>query len=301
MTPQPRDVVVIVAFGVAFLVTLLTPWWGRDRLAASAVVDAARATLPALVEPGDLVLVHPPWRDDVVAALRAPGAVNLPAGVVVTEAFTRRHGDPWPALVVLAEGVHTWPASVEARRRALGVDVTEVGGLRLFRLPGDTAPKGAVDVESARVRVERGDGSVVPCPWDAGRRRHVCRGLGPWMTVGQEAMQIAGRKADCIWSHPITGGRLVIDYGRVDVGTGLTFEAALSDVAAGNPEGAPVTFTVRIDDSARTVTVHRARGFAALPITGNGVAHVVVEVATANDGQRHACHRFVASSAKGAP
>jgi hypothetical protein len=299
MTPRPRDVVVIVAFGVAFLLTLLTPWWGRNRLTAGAVVDAARAALPALTRPGDTVLVHPPWRDDVVAALRVPGAVTLPAGVVVTEAFTRRHGDPWPALVVLAEGVHPWPASLEARRVALGVDVIEQGGLRLFRLPGDAAPRGAVDVSSARVRVERGDGSVVPCPWEAGLRRHVCRGLGPWMTVGDETMQIAGRKAACVWSHPLSGGRLVIDYGRVDLAAGLTFEAALSDVAASNPEGAAVTFTVRVDDSARTVTVHRNRGFAPLTIPGGGIAHVVVEVATDNDGQRHVCHRFTAT--KGAP
>lgn len=301
MAPRLRDVVVIVAFGVALLITALTPWWGRDRLSAGAVVDAARAALPALVQPGDTILVHPPWRDDVVAALRAPDGVVLPAGVGITEAFTRRHGDPWPALVVLAEGVQPWPASLEARRVSLGVDVVEVGGLRLFRLPGDAAPRGAVEVSNARVRVERGDGSVVVCPWAPARRRHVCRGLGPWMTVGHETMQIAGRKVDCVWSHPISGGRLIIDYGRVDLSGGLTFEAALSDVAAGNPQGAAVIFTVRVDDSARTVTVHRGRGFSPLALPDSGVARVVVEVATANDGQRHVCHRFTAPPTTGAP
>jgi hypothetical protein len=242
--------------------------------------------------------MHPPWRDDVVAALRAPGALPLPAGVVVTEAFTRRHDDPWPALVVVAEGVHPWPASIEARRVSLGVDVVESAGLRVFRLQGEV-PHGAIQLERARVRVERGDSSVVACPWDAGRRRHVCPGLGPWMTVGDETMQIAGRKTDCIWSHPISGGRLVIDYGDLDLAGGLTFEAALSDVAADNPQGAPVTFTVRVDDVARTLTVHRARGFARLALPATAPGRVVVEVATGHDGQRHVCHRF--TGAKEAP
>jgi len=292
MAPRPRDVAVIVAFGVALIATVVSPWWGRDRLGAADVGGGARGLLPGLVQPGDTVLVHPPWRDDVVAALRAPGALPLPAGVVVTEAFTRRHGDPWPSLVVVAEGVHPWPASLENRRVALGVDVTERAGLRVFRLPGDVAPRDVVDVGRATVRVERGDGSVVACPWDTERRRHVCRGLGPWMTVGAETMQIAGQKAGCTWSHPITGGRLVVDYGRVDLASAVAFEAALSDVAADNTQGAPVTFTVRVDDVARTLTVHRARGFARLDLPATGTAHVVVEVATSHDGQRHACHRF---------
>jgi hypothetical protein len=119
------------------------------------------------------------------------------------------------------------------------------------------------------------------------------------MTVGEETMQIAGRKTACIWSHPISGGRLVIDYGDLDLAGGLTFEAALSDVAADNPQGAPVTFTVRVDDVARTLTVHRARGFARLALPATAPGRVVVEVATGHDGQRHVCHRF--TGAKEAP
>jgi hypothetical protein len=289
MTTRVRDGTVVVAFGVALLITLLQPWWGRDRLTAAEVAAAIRTALPALTQPGDLVVVHPPWRDDIVAAIRA--AQLVPDDVVVTEAFTRRHGDPWPAIVVVAEGVHPWPASFEVRRRALGVDVVDHAGVQLFRLPGETHAPLLVDVARAQVAVQPRDGRELVCPWDDRRRRHVCPGLGPWMTVGEESMQTDGRRELCTWSHPISGGRLRIDYGTVDLGDGRTFEAALSDVAASNPHGAPVTFIVSIDDQPRSLRLHRRRGFSRVSLPA-GLHHLVVDVLTDNDGQRHACHRL---------
>jgi hypothetical protein len=293
MATRVRDGAVVVVFGVALLLTLLQPWWGRDRLGPAEVVEALRTSLPALTKPGDLVVIHPPWRDDIVAAVRA--AHLLPADVFVTEAFTRRRSDPWPPIVVVAEGVHPWPASLEGRRRALGVEVVERDGVRLFRLPGDGAATPLVVLSTADVRVQTSEGRELACPWDDRRRRHVCPGLGSWMTIGEETMQIDGRRELCTWSHPISGGRLRIDYGTVDVGNGRTFEAALSDVAVKNPQGAPVRFIVLVDDEPRALTVHRRRGFSRLELPG-GVHHLVVEVLTDHDGQRHACHRFGGAS-----
>lgn len=300
MTPRLRDVVVIVAFGVALLVTVVAPWWGRDRLEPAAVVAVVGAHA-GLVQAGDTVIVHPPWRDDIVDALRT--GVSLPRDVVVTEAFTRGHGEAWPAVVVVAEGVHPWPASLEARRLALGVDVVEDRGVRLFRLPAD-AVKGGIDLGRATVHVEMADGGRVACPWDARMKRHVCKGLSPWMTVGDDVLQVGGRRETCTWSHPISGGRVVIDHGLVDVGGGVHLEAALSDAAVDNPTGAAVTYSLRLSsgatDEAQTLTVQRAKGFAAVDVPGRpGTARLQVIVSTDDDGQRHTCHRLRVGKAGG--
>ena len=105
-------------------------------------------------------------------------------------------------------------------------------------------------------------------------------------------MDINGRRELCTWSHPISRGRLRIDYGTVDLGDGRTFEAALSDGAASNPQGAPVTFIVTVDEQTRSVRVHRQRGFSGVLLPG-GTHHLVVDVLTDNDGQRHVCHRLI--------
>jgi hypothetical protein len=79
----------------------------------------------------------------------------------------------------------------------------------------------------------------------------------------------------------------------VDLDAGLTLEAALSDAAADNPQGAAVTCTLRIDDEERAVTVHRRRGFSALTVPARaGRARVQLVVTTPHDGQRHTCHRL---------
>lgn len=294
MAPRLRDVVVIVAFGVAGLVTLLQPWWGRDCLAADTVAEAVSRLVAdgrLRAEPGDTVIVHPPWRDDVVTALRSRQVFQ--DDMPVSEAFTRRQGTPWPAVVVVAEGVHPWPAALEARRRALDVAVVEDDGLRVFRLAADAAPARGLDVAAAKVHVATAEGRTVACPWDPTKRRHVCRGLGPWMTVGPDTLAIAGKPETCTWSHPISGGRLIIDHGAVDLDAGLVLQGALSDAAADNARGAAVTYTLRLDDEERAITVHRRRGFERLEVPARaGRARVQLVVTTPHDGQRHTCHRL---------
>lgn len=310
-SPRPTDVAIVVVCAVALAVTVFLPWWGRDRAAAAEVVLAIEAHR-ALVQPGDVVLIHPPWRDDVVTEARR--RVTLPRGALLTETFTRRHGDPWPAMVVVAEGVHPWPASLEARRVDSGAAIVVDGDVRFFRLPAapgtrkppeppttttttPTAPTipTAPSVTPTAVHVRDASGTRTECPWDARLRRHVCVGLASWMTVGSDTLVIGGRREACTWSHPISGGELVVDFGLVDVARGLRLQAALSNAAADNPDGAAVAYTLIVDDvaSGSPLVVHHRRGFeqAFLP-PRPGQATVRLVVTTTNDGQRHTCFRL---------
>ena len=87
-----RAAFVVFAFALSLVAVVITPWCTRDRVHEPSMwVEAVRncaaeASAPgcAMLARGDVVLVHPPWREDVARALRASGAV--PAGALVTTA-----------------------------------------------------------------------------------------------------------------------------------------------------------------------------------------------------------------------
>jgi hypothetical protein len=295
----------VLLFVVAVVVTVVQPWAAHDAPAAR-FVDALSAARH-LVRPGDTILVHPPWRDDVVGAIRAAGLV--PVHTVVTEAFSPRHGDSMPPLVVVADDDWTLPA-VLARRPPREFFTRD--GIVVFRVGGDGADGGdtgdggrgaEIDIgghavarlERARVHVELDDGTRVECPYDVGRRRHVCTGLPEWMTVGDDMLTIGGRRERCTWSHPTDDGVVVVDFGVVVASRdGWRLSLALTDQAADNPRGAPVTASLVVDDERADVTVQHERGFHDV-IVGGGVgksAHLAVRLTTPNDGQRHVCFRL---------
>jgi hypothetical protein len=300
------DILTVVVCGLALALTLLQPWWGRDRVDADVVV-AAIDRHRELIQPGDLVLVHPPWRDDVVELARR--SLTLPPGAHISEAFTRRSTDAWPAITVVAEGVHPWPAAIEARRRASHAAIIDDGTVRFFRLPADPAATSTVgakvgttagttagtDLIPTRVEVSDAAGARTDCPWDSRARRHVCTGLAAWMTVGADTLVVNGRNEACTWAHPISGGRVVIDFDTVDVSHGLHLQAALSDAAVDNPDGAAVNYALVVDDvpSAQPLVVHRRRGFQSMGVPPRaGTARVQLIVSTEHDGQRHTCFRL---------
>jgi hypothetical protein len=310
MTPderprRPRSPVVAAAilavFVVAVVATIAQPLLARD-VAADRFVTALAASR-ALVHPGDTVLVHPPWRDDVVAAVRAGGVV--PASTTVTEAFAPRHGDPLPPLVVIADAAWTLPAVLATVKPG---DVVEHDGVIVFRLDGGPSTRADVadsadgaDVARATVHVEAADGNHVACPWDAARRRHVCTGLPEWMTVGDDTLVIGGQRERCTWAHPTTNGVVVVDFGTVPTArSGWRLSVALTDPAADNPAGAPVTATLVVDDDTSSVTVQHERGFHDVVVAGGDRtnARVLVRLTTPNDGQRHTCFRLQPASGR---
>lgn len=300
-----RDVVgeaaVVGVFVVAVVVTIAQPWCGRDRSTPDEV-KAVVARHIDLAQRGDLVLVHPPWRDDVVDAI-APLLPNHR----VTEAFTRLSTEAWPAMLVIAEGVHPWPQSIEDRRIAVGAAIVDDDGVRFFRLPAGkgtasdsadattppTPSKLAIDLSRARVSVVDADGDTFACRWNPQQRRHVCSELPAWMHVGEEDLVIAGRKQRCVWAHPTSNGRLTIELPPPSTSQPLRLSVALTDAAAANEAGAPVTFTLASEGEARTLTVHRDRGFVSADLPALRERSTLT-VTTTNDGQRHACFTLVA-------
>jgi hypothetical protein len=283
-------------FVAAVVVTIAQPLLARDRAAARFVdaLSAARAQL----QPGDTVLVHPPWRDDVVAALRAAGVV--PASTPITEAFAPRHGDTLPPLVLVADDGWTLPAVLAD---AHPQELAQRDGVVVFRVGETERPAvDAAPLQRAAVHVETADGTRVDCPWNPARRRHVCTGLPEWMTVGDDTLVVGERRERCTWAHPTTNGVVVVDFGVVPTSrAGWRLSLALTDQAADNPNGAPVTATLVVDDDSADVTVQHDRGFHDVVVVGGGAsprARVAVRLTTPNDGQRHTCFRLQPASGR---
>lgn len=294
----PSSLLALLALVIGLLVSLVEPLLPDDGVLETApFVDAVRAKAGEL-RAGDTVLVHPPWRHDVVDAIDEAGV--LPRGASATVALALPHGqDPGRVLLVVDPGAPPLP---RARRRQLGalerVGAVEVGWLDGAR--GDQALDLGAQIALAQVHVERADGSQVRCSYDDGRDRHVCRGLPDWMYVGPESVMVSGEPARCVWSHPITGGKVSVRFRAVRLGDALQFGHALSDGAAGAANGASVTAELFIDGErvGRAVRTNR-RGWArqrfSVPSPGEA-ADVRLEITTANDGARHYCWTLTSTS-----
>lgn len=300
------------AFASSLLAVLVTPWCTRDRVKdPTAWVDAV-AQSGGLIRAGDVVLVHPPWRDDIADALHATGA--LPRGARATVALSPRHGEALPPVVVVTDGSAPLPVVLaellDGDDRDHGA-VFARGGVSLTRLrarSGSSQARSILDaLRGARVelRLDAGESDVIPCPWDALAERHVCVDQPEWQYVGMTDLPVGGKRVPCAWVHPKTGATLSVRFDDVHIGASeraLVLSLGLSDGAADNRSGAPVDAVLLVDDrEAKRVSKRSgARGFvtATAPISA-GVHDVEVRVTTPNDGQRHACIQLDATA--GAP
>lgn len=298
----PRSsLVALAALVVGLLVSVVEPLLPNDGVSDTRpFVDAVRAKAGEL-RAGDTVLVHPPWRHDVLDALDEAGV--LPSGANATVALALPHGQaPGRVLVVVDPGAPPLP---RARRRQLDglerVGAVDVGWLTGGDADGAMTADLGGQIALARVHVEKPDGSRVPCAWDDGRDRHVCRGLPDWMYVGVESLLVGGEPSRCVWSHPITGGKVVIRFPSVRLGDQLVLSHALSDSAAGTAGGASVTAELSVD-GARLGSATRSNraGWAQQtfrsPSPGEP-AEVTVAITTPNDGARHYCWRLTSKDA----
>lgn len=290
-----RAASVLALFALALAFAALAPLRTRDSVEApGAFVEALRAKAD-LLRPGDRVLLHPPWRDDALDAVEASGL--LPPGVAATLALSPNHGEPLGRVLLLADPALPLP---RARQRVLaGVEVERIAGLDVALLDDGGASErgtpGRLDerIFSAKVIVDGPGSQRTECRWSPLAKKHECPGRPSWLYVGPTQMTSGGKTRDCLWGHPLTGARVVTRFPKVPLGDSLALTHALSDPAAQNPRGAPVTAVVRLDgeELGRAVKANRP-GFETrvfrLP-KGKRVGDVEVEVTTPNDGQRHYC------------
>ncbi|MCC7071809.1 MAG: hypothetical protein IT383_10830 [Deltaproteobacteria bacterium] len=295
---RARAASVLVAFIASLAWVVVTPWCTRDGASVGDFVAAAR-TLGDELPLGGIVLIHPPWRDDAVAGIRAAGMVQAPA--VVTTALAPRHGEPLPPLVALVdEAAPPLPRALRARV----VSERLVGAVRVVRFAADAAERAARDLSDAlpfaEVSVERADG-IVRCVWSPLARRHACPGLPDWVHVGVEELRIAGRAQRCTWAHPVTDGVVVVHFPSVHLQGALTLELALTDGAADNTALAPVHAALMVDEQHALALDKQpgSRGFvrATAPTGPARDAAVELRFTTPSDGQRHACFRLTSERA----
>lgn len=295
---RARAAVVLAAFVASLAWVVVTPWCTRDGATTEEYVAAAR-TLGDDLPAGGIVLVHPPWRDDAVAAIRA---ANIgPPSSAVTTALSPRHGDPLPPLVALVDdAAPPLPRALRARRTSERV----LGAVRVVSFEAAATERAARDLSDAlafaEVSVERAD-ATVRCAWSPMARRHVCPDLPEWMHVGVEELRIGGRPQRCTWAHPMNDAVVVVRFPSLHLTGALTLELALTDGAADNAGLAPVRAAVLVDERA-VLELEKppgSRGFvrATSPTGATRDAAVEIRVTTPSDGQRHACFRLTSGAA----
>lgn len=300
-----RAGLVVAFFALSLLWTLLTPWCTSDGASAADYVEAARAAA-ARAPDGALVLVHPPWRDDAVRALRA--ASVFPPGTAITTALSPRHGEPLPALLVLRDSAA--PPLPRALRRHV-LEEERQGAVRAAVLQatrdGTTSRDLSDGLAAAEVEVAiaanvelKGDGSSQRCAWSPLAQRHLCEGLPEWVHVGVENLPVGGRTERCTWAHPVTGAVLTVRFPHARLLGSLELELALTDGAADNAALAPVRAELLVDGTpaASLDTRPGQRGFVRTSVTTGAPrdASVELRLTTPNDGQRHTCFRLTTRS-----
>ncbi|MCP4499321.1 MAG: hypothetical protein GY822_05060 [Deltaproteobacteria bacterium] len=305
------------AFALSLVVTVMMPWCTADGVHEAHVFVAAFTTaVPDIdeIRPGDVVLVHPPWRDDVVAALRAEH--SLGKRIVPKVALAKRHGEKtrrvWLVQDLGAPGLSD--AMTKRVQASPSKNSQEHKGIRVMLVDDTKSRKESMDVNpsekrfvaylpAAEVSVEKADGSVARCAYDDEKMRHLCSGLNNWMWVGEKKQPVNGRSESCIWSHPISGGKVRIrfpglSFSADDVKKGLLFEHALADAAAADATGKNVVASVVVDGKVRKrFTRTNRRGFSKgrVPLTGvdeKKPHNVEVQIETIRDGARHYCWRL---------
>ena len=292
-----RAGLVVAFFALSLLWTLLTPWCTSDGASAADYVEAARAAA-ARAPDGALVLVHPPWRDDAVRALRA--ASVFPPGTAITTALSPRHGEPLPALLVLRDSAA--PPLPRALRRHIDAEERH-GAVRVAALQpvaeDDTRRDLSDWLAQAEVSVKR-EGSTQSCAWSPLAQRHLCEGMPEWVHVGVENLPVGGRTERCTWAHPVTGAALTVRFPHVRLLGALELELALTDGAADNAALAPVRAELLVDGTpaASLDTRPGQRGFVRTAVTTGAPRDASVELrfTTPNDGQRHTCFRLTTGS-----
>ena len=247
-----------------------------------------------------------PARDGLLTLRYQPGAAEIGGlaatlvallGVVLLLALQRatRARAWWEA-----RSGRWWAALARVVTVGTGVlaGVAVAGGIALLAGPGPEKVPGREVVADLSQRLDTGSAEIVrpggaaPCSaWDG--TRFQCP-VDTWNYIGKTLQTVDGLMRQCVWMHPVEGGRLTLHLPGVPLGNRLEGHFGLHDVAAAGPNRANVRVSVQVaGQPAHDFTAPGSRGWREWSVDTTGldgtVGDVTVSVETASAGQRHFC------------
>ncbi|MBN2360165.1 MAG: hypothetical protein JXR83_12005 [Deltaproteobacteria bacterium] len=246
---------------------------------------------------GRTVVIHPPWRDDVASQLR-----QQRPKLDVRLAAPLQAGLPTGSLALVRVG---WSPGPGAFGDLAPSDRFAVGDLRVELYGGGAAGVAGraagslllADVAALRVRVEVGGRTIQCSDLDPSGPTHRCPTLPEWNHVGPHELVIGGQPRRCLWAHPISGGRVIIEAPWPLTANRIKVSYGLADSAVGAPDGQPVTLEVFAGERKLGGVVQPNQfgyGELTVPLGEPASERLAFVVSTTHDGARHFCIDAVA-------
>ena len=234
---------------LALVVTLLVQLLSSDVHVSAQDLQVAVQLLhqQADKEPGldRVILVHPPWREDLQQALHKampkqrvvlapPVKQGWPAGPLV---IVRAGSTPGPL------GLSDYPVERSAQAGALD--------LQWFRSQNKTKKIGEKSIIFSHIKQIK---AFFDAPaqrylcdkYDAARQTYHCPGLPEWNHIGPQDMRINGQNQRMLWAHPHTGYKLNIELPLPAKPQVFDFVYGLADSAVAVPGGADIQLQLAV-------------------------------------------------------
>lgn len=286
-----RAIAVLALLVITVAWTLLVRACSRDLAVDAQAIEQLAQQLDQRA-PGRTVVIHPPWRDDVASALRqARPKLDLRLAAPV------QGGLPTGALALVRVG---WSPGPGAFSTLTPIDRFAVGALTvdLYGTPASTSAgrsEGSLllgDVAALKVQVEVGSRTILCSDLDPNGPTHRCPSLPEWNHVGPQELSIGGQLRHCLWAHPISGGRVVIDAPWPTGASRVRLFYGLGDSAVGAPDGQPVTLELFAGDRKLGSFVQQNQpGYSEQLVTLGEPAsdRLRFAISVIRDGARHFC------------
>lgn len=234
---------------------------------------------------GDLVVFSPQWAQGASPWL---SGLNVDTGENPDWYDASRAGRVW--VIASMDGRRAGPPDGWKELSATELDRTTV---RLW-----VPPAGRTRVFGFREHI---DDAVVSRL--RGPRREICSNLKdsrwycgrehPWLFVGQDSKDIAGRVRDVIWSHAVDKAVVETAWPEVPAGKTLTIRYGLTQRAAESREGSPVVFKAFLNGKVvldATLQPDEWGWFTKdVRLDGTGTSEVKFQVSASNTQSRQLC------------
>ena len=294
-TAQPIFFLFVGILGICVVWSYVSAFSSHQEIPHEAYTKAFD-TIATRVKPGDLVLVHPPWRHDVIQQLqkshqdKAAYTLVLPAGAITSgQVFVLKdkNAPPLSKRILEMTTLKAIETVDDIEIHSLKSTLTESGLNFLSMLP------------MAKVEVIKKNGVTTACRWQNTKRRFTCPGMPNWVYVGPHKMKSGKTQKSCIWSHPAKNATLKIAFPNPPPNSQIYFEHALSTNAVRSDNKSPVVAAIFADEAKiKKMSRGNQTGFAATTINlpSRPTQNLTLEITAKNDGARHYCFNLKAKT-----